>query len=324
MKKIIFILLLSSIATIVKAQFGLIAYTVNFVDSTYSLYQFDSPSNFYGNRLEYMWVSKSKTKLYARNISLDSLNSSVNDGLITGGLVWLDNTGKIKRSPKDSLKLGYINLPFTSTTFLTQTAANGLYYPLLSNPSNYLTSITSGQITSALGYTPYNGTLNPLSFLTSVPAQSFSSLTGKPTTLGGYGIIDAYPLTGNPSGFLTSSYTPTINSGVTRPINSTTYTISTTKQANVSYTIKVSCTATIGSNSDGKVALQYSTNSGSTWIDVGEVENSNTVTLAVVLQSVTIQTGIISGNIPANALVRMNTTTVGTTTVTYVRGQETY
>lgn len=34
---------------------------------------------------------------------------------------------------------------------------------------------------------------------------SFASLTGKPSTLGGYGITDAYPLTGNPSGFITSS-----------------------------------------------------------------------------------------------------------------------
>lgn len=41
-------------------------------------------------------------------------------------------------------------------------------------------------------------------YLTSVPAQSFASLTGKPTTLSGYGITDAYPLSGNPSGFLTS------------------------------------------------------------------------------------------------------------------------
>lgn len=31
----------------------------------------------------------------------------------------------------------------------------------------------------------------------------FSSLTGKPSTLAGYGVTDAYPLTGNPSGFLT-------------------------------------------------------------------------------------------------------------------------
>jgi len=40
--------------------------------------------------------------------------------------------------------------------------------------------------------------------LSTVPAQSFASLTGKPTTAAGYGITDVYPLTGNPSGFLTS------------------------------------------------------------------------------------------------------------------------
>lgn len=33
---------------------------------------------------------------------------------------------------------------------------------------------------------------------------SFTSLTDKPTSLSGYGITDAYPLVGNPSGFLTS------------------------------------------------------------------------------------------------------------------------
>jgi len=32
----------------------------------------------------------------------------------------------------------------------------------------------------------------------------WSSITSKPTTLSGYGITDAYPLTGNPSGFLTT------------------------------------------------------------------------------------------------------------------------
>src|SRR6185369_3760728 len=55
----------------------------------------------------------------------------------------------------------------------------------------------------ALGFTPYNST-NPAGYISSVPAQSFSSLTGKPTTLTGYGITDAYPLSGNPGGFLTS------------------------------------------------------------------------------------------------------------------------
>ena len=41
-------------------------------------------------------------------------------------------------------------------------------------------------------------------WLTTVPAQTFASITGKPTTVAGYGITDAYPLSGNPSNFLTS------------------------------------------------------------------------------------------------------------------------
>lgn len=37
--------------------------------------------------------------------------------------------------------------------------------------------------------------------------HTFASLTSKPTTLAGYGITDAYPLTGNPSGFLINAVT---------------------------------------------------------------------------------------------------------------------
>lgn len=51
-------------------------------------------------------------------------------------------------------------------------------------------------------------------FLTSVPPQSFSSLTGKPSTLAGYGISDAYPLSGNPSGFITSNQNITLSGDV--------------------------------------------------------------------------------------------------------------
>jgi hypothetical protein len=73
---------------------------------------------------------------------------------------------------------------------------SGLYKPISYSPN-------SSEILSSLGFTPYNST-NPEGYISSVPAQSFSSLTGKPTTLSGYGITDAYPLSGNPSGFLTS------------------------------------------------------------------------------------------------------------------------
>jgi hypothetical protein len=110
----------------------------------------------------------------------------------------------------------------------------------------------------------------------------------------------------------------------TRPINSSTFQVSSTRAAWVNYTVRINCTATIGGASSGTVSLQYSTNNGSTWIDVSQVENSNTVTLAIVLNSNTTQTSVIPGYIPAGAIVRMVQGSAGTTTITYVRGQETY
>lgn len=56
------------------------------------------------------------------------------------------------------------------------------------------------------------GRITGVNTVTVTPA--FSHITGLPTTLFGYGITDAYPLTGNPSGFLT-----TVN--VASPITST-------------------------------------------------------------------------------------------------------
>lgn len=116
----------------------------------------------------------------------------------------------------------------------------------------------------------------------------------------------------------------TIYPNVTRPINSTTFTVSTTRWAFVAYNISISCTATIGSTASGSVALQYSTNAGSTWITESTVSNSNTVTLAIVLNSVNTQGVVLSGIIPANALVRMVSTTAGTTTIAIAASTEFY
>lgn len=51
-----------------------------------------------------------------------------------------------------------------SSTFVTVTYGGAHYYPLSSNPANYLTAITNGQVLTAIGYTPYNAT-NPSGFI---------------------------------------------------------------------------------------------------------------------------------------------------------------
>jgi|GEM_PF-6094654 len=50
----------------------------------------------------------------------------------------------------------------------------------LVNGAGFLTGITSAQIASALGFTPYSSS-NPNGYISSVPAQSWASITGKPT-----------------------------------------------------------------------------------------------------------------------------------------------
>lgn len=138
----------------------------------------------------------------------------------------------------------------------------------------------------------------------------------------GYNVI---AVTGMPTGrWLRMGGGQTVYPNVTRPINSTTFTISTTRWAFVAYNISISCTATIGSTASGSVALQYSTNAGSTWTTESTVSNSNTVTLAVVLNSVNAQGTVLSGIIPANALVRMVPTTAGTTTIAIAASTEFY
>jgi len=62
-------------------------------------------------------------------------------------------------------------------------------------------TLTSGQVTTALTYTPYNAT-NPNGYITGI---SFANVSSKPTTLSGYGITDAWQAGGSWAADLTSN-----------------------------------------------------------------------------------------------------------------------
>lgn len=228
---------------------------------------------------------------------------------------------------------GFIS-SYTPDTSVYRTTANSLTLSQSQTKLNTKFNIPTGTTLQYL-----NGLGTPVTFPT-IPAQY------NPTAGTGISITGSYPnmtysntlpdqtvsltganglvASGTYPNFTLTQYIPTVNSAVTRPINSTTFTVSSTRQAFVTYNVTISCTATIGSASTGSIALQYSINAGSTWITVGTVSNSNTVTLAVVLNSVQISGGQVSGYVPANALVRLVPTTSGTTALTYLTGQETY
>ena len=82
-----------------------------------------------------------------------------------GAIQIINKYGKPKTAGAGGTVWGTITGTITDQTDLIS-YLSGNYYPLSSNPAGYLTSITSSDVTTALGYTPYSNT-NPSGFITS-------------------------------------------------------------------------------------------------------------------------------------------------------------
>lgn len=102
--------------------------------------------------------------------------------------------------------------------------------------------------------------------------------------------------------------------------------LSTTRDAAVSYGVQISTTATIGGNASGYVVLEIAATNSTTaadWKEISRITNSQTITLALALQSVQISGGALQGMIPAGYYARLRTVNVsGTPTYTFNSGQE--
>lgn len=192
------------------------------------------------------------------------------------------------------------------TRFATKTTTN-----LTEGTNLYYTDTRARASNSAGTGINYNSTTGVIT--NSAPDQTVTLTAGT-----GISVTGTYP------NFTVGSTvsTPTINSGVVRTLNSN-YTISSTQMATVYYTVNLSVTnPLLLGTSTATAFLEYSTNGGSTWTTANQVNNSSGVALTV---SVAITTGnniVLTGVIPANALTRIRTTTSGTSSVTYVTGQE--
>ena len=114
---------------------------------------------------------------------VDSANGTLNATTLTGALP------AINGSALTNVTTTFANITSTPTTLAGYGITDALALTGLS-----VTTASAG--TAALSYDNSTGafTFTPpdlSSYLTTVPAQSFASLTGKPTTLAGYGITDA-------------------------------------------------------------------------------------------------------------------------------------
>lgn len=199
----------------------------------------------------------------------------------------------------------------------TQTAINTKQNTLVSGTNiktvNGNSILGSGDLTVGVNYTAGTGISIASNVITNTVPDQIVSLTG----------ANNLSVTGTYPNFTITQYVPTVFNP-TRTLNSN-FTISTIKQANVNYSISLQVTnpLLIGT-STAAAYLEYSINSGSTWVSVSDALISSGVGVAVAVAITNTQTQILTGTIPANALVRIRTTTSGTASVVYVRGQETY
>lgn len=110
----------------------------------------------------------------------------------------------------------------------------------------------------------------------------------------------------------------------TRSLN-TAFQVSATQDSWVSYSVQITVTASIGGGQNGDVILEIATNSGfTTGVQTLSITGTGqTYTLAIALQGVQPQTGVVSGFVPAGYYARLRTVNnAGTPAFSYRAGQE--
>ena len=173
-----------------------------------SNYSLDITSGLYGVRI---FTSADRTLFHEFDFRTDGVFTTPSDISIKGSVVF---SGATTDSPKtilsvaDYVQNATVTIPNeTGTIALTRQLAD--YYPI-TNPNNYISGITSSDVTTALGYTPYSNA-NPSGFITSSALTPYlttetASNTYQPigaylTTISGLDISEL----NNNSGYITSS-----------------------------------------------------------------------------------------------------------------------
>lgn len=195
------------------------------------------------------------------------------------------------------------------TTALGYTPYNGT-----TNPSGFLTGITSGQVTGALGFTPYNAT-NPSGYVNQAGARSAISLTttgtGAATYNSGTGELNV-PTPPAVASRVFTAMTPTLNSAAQ---------LDASRDVLVSYSVDITVGALLVAGTSGTVVLEYADNLAMTTnvVTVGQ----STVATGGVLNITNTSSATLSGIIPAGKYRRIRTVNnTGTPTFTTRASQE--
>lgn len=177
--------------------------------------------------------------------------------------------------------------------------------------NQYFTTTRARTSLSAGTGITYNNTTGVIT--NSAPDQTVSIASGT-----GISVTGTYP------SFTVSSTTtaPTFNPTPARTLNAN-YTVSSTLNARVSYTVALTTTLSLlNLNSAARVFLEYSTNGGSSWNTINSAGTSRTLSVAITIGINETTYWNLVGEIPANALVRLRSTTSGGGTASWDSGIE--
>jgi len=182
-------------------------------------------------------------------------------------------------------------------------------------------AITSGTVTSVgLSSTDFS--------ISGSPITTSGSITANLGTVGTAGTYSG--VTTDSKGRVTAGTTRSFNNTatktlVTSPTGQGGVVLDVSRDTAVTYSISTSTTATIGGAASVTAYIEIaSTNSATAgdWTAIQTTATSQTITLAVVLQSVQANTLTLSGIIPAGQYMRIRYAVTGTASAAYVNGQE--
>lgn len=229
---------------------------------------------------------------------------------------------KFAAKTTNGLTEGNTNLYYTDararnaiTLSTTGTSGAATYSGGTLNIPNY--APTNAQVISALGFTPYNST-NPNGYVTQSGARSAISVT----TVGTSGASSYNSSTGVLNIPVYTPTAPTYNNAPARTLNSN-FTISTTQNSRVSYTIALTTSLSLlNLNSAARVYLEISTNGGTTWQTINSAGTSRTLAVSISVGINETSYWNLVGEVPANALVRLRSVVSGGGTSAWDSGQE--